>query len=384
MRHLKYIYIPLIVALLNSCAQPAEEIAFVILEGKIVDRESKTLILKKSTENAKYQGIEIPISDSGNFRYEMKKPEFIEEYELVFMDEHQKGVWRPIPFFPESDTIQFELYPMNRFDENQIRGSELSKRMKQLELGYSSTFESVYGKYYFQIDSLSRLENDNKQEIESLNNKIDSLNNEVISWKLAELSGNADLFSYIRFIELLKQMSEYQFPTERLDETLSIFKNRYPDHPYTTLSDNLLGGIKNIQVGGSYIDFVASDSSGNEVIISTLLNNRITLIDLWAPWCGPCIKKSQEVQKVYSEINPLGFDVVGVVGGIKNEDQYFNAIRKYNYPWNVLFELQDVNRIWEKYNISNSGGSQFLINEKGKIIAINPSIEQIKEAIGKS
>ncbi|XOV93952.1 MAG: TlpA family protein disulfide reductase [Bacteroidota bacterium] len=384
MKYFMYFIGLLVAVFFNCCSGTSDEKTYVILEGKVIDRESKALILKKTTEDTRYQGIEIPISDSGNFKFEMEKPEFIEEYELVFMDEYEDGAWRPISFFPESDTVRFELYPRERFDENQISGSELSKREEQLRIDYSSTFGFIFDDFYAQRDSLRKFDTDSEQ-IEILRSKIDSLYREVIHWRLAKCASNADLFSYIRFIELIKQSTEYKIPVEQLSKTQEIFRIKYPDHPYSTLSENLIEGVKSIHVGGNYIDFIASDSSGNEVILSTLIiNNNVTLIDLWAPWCGPCIKKSKEVQKVYSEINPMGFDVVAVVGGIKSEDQYFNALRKYNYPWPVLMELQNENRIWEKYNIDNSGGSQFLINAKGEILAINPSIEQIKEAIEKS
>lgn len=119
--------------------------------------------------------------------------------------------------------------------------------------------------------------------------------------------------------------------------------------------------------------------------VSSYINkNKLTLIDLWAPWCGPCIKKSRDVQEIYDEIKPKGFGVIAVIGGIEDEEQYYKAIQKYDYPWGMFMELQNKNQIWEKYNISKSGGSQFLIDRKGEIRAINPSTEEIKKILEES
>ena len=40
--------------------------------------------------------------------------------------------------------------------------------------------------------------------------------------------------------------------------------------------------------------------------------------------------------------------------------------------------LNDAEKIWAKYGIGNAGGEIFLIDEKGIIVAISPSIEEIR------
>lgn len=384
MKHFKIILALLITIVFGNCTRTPEEKPYVILKGEVLDRESQTLILKKSTEDARYQGVEIEISDSGYFEHKMDKPKFIEEYELVFKDEHLKGMWRPIPFYPENDTIRFELYPIQQFDKNKIYGSELSLRKKRLEAEYKSNFENRFKYWYSKMDSIQQGEPD-ANEMSRINNKLDSLNAQVINWQLSYFRDNPDIFSYTRFLELLKQAKDYQISFQSLNELYIIFSKEYPEHPYTRIAANTINGLNNIKVGGQYVDFTAPDSTGKEIAVSSYINkNNLTLVDLWAPWCGPCIKKSKAVQEVYDEIKPKGFDVIAVIGGIKDKDQYFQAIQKFDYPWIMLMELQDKNHIWEKYNIGNSGGSQFLINSNGEILAINPSIEQIKSFLEES
>ncbi len=46
-----------------------------------------------------------------------------------------------------------------------------------------------------------------------------------------------------------------------------------------------------------------------------------------------------------------------------------------------MFEINNQNKIWEKYNLSNSGGGVFVVNNQGIILAIDPSIEEIENIL---
>jgi hypothetical protein len=63
-----------------NCTSEKEKTCLLI--GKVVDRNSKTLILKKETEDSRSRDIEIQIDSSGFFKYELKF-QFVEAYELI-------------------------------------------------------------------------------------------------------------------------------------------------------------------------------------------------------------------------------------------------------------------------------------------------------------
>lgn len=48
------------------------------------------------------------------------------------------------------------------------------------------------------------------------------------------------------------------------------------------------------------------------------------------------------------------------------------------YPWMNLIELNDKAQIWSKYGIPNAAGSTFLVDNTGRILAINPSAEEVE------
>lgn len=102
---------------------------------------------------------------------------------------------------------------------------------------------------------------------------------------------------------------------------------------------------------------------------------------MWASWCAPCRVTSKSYIPIYEKYKDKGFVILGVANEFKNTNAFKKAIEKDKYPWLNLIELENINRIWDKYNISNSGGSTFLIDSKGVIVAINPDAEELDKIL---
>lgn len=352
------------------------------LTGKVIDRNSKTLILKKQTEDSEIRDIEIQIDSAGNFGYELKTT-FVEAYELIFKDELERGLWKPILFFPDNDTIKFTLYPMQMADSNKIVGSKLSLKEDLLN---QKIKEKYYDSFIFwsqKKDSLKALNETNSDYYKVVSYKIDSIYKEGALFELQCAGHEANIYGYSKFISILRiEKDRRLLPIDTLNKYHNLFLQRFPNHPYNLISQYRINGLINIKVGGNYVDFTAPDSTGKNITLSKYISkNKLTLIDLWAPWCRPCIQKSKKIVPIFEEFKDSGFGVIGVVGGISNKEQFVQAIKKYKYPWTVLSEISNKNDIWEKYSISKSGGSQFLVDNKGIILAINPEPYELREFI---
>ena len=154
------------------------------------------------------------------------------------------------------------------------------------------------------------------------------------------------------------------------------------DHPLIERAINLYSALSDeIKVGRQYVDVALTDGKNNYLKLSELVKEKkYIILDLWSPWCGPCIRKSKILKQKYSEIN-TNAQIIGVVGGISEIEKAENAINRLAYPWKSFVEISDRNQIWEKYGIANSGGAQFLINKDGKILAINPKLEELLKII---
>ena len=366
--------------LLSSCNLNKDKTCY--LTGKVINRNSTTLIIKKQTEDSRNRDIEIQIDSTGIFNYELGYA-FVEAYELIFKDELERGSWRPILFFPENDTIRFTLYSLQMADSNKIVGSKLSLKENLLNQKIKEIYYDQFNFWYQKKDSLEALNETNSDYAKVVSDKIDSIYKEVALFELRYTENEANLYGYCKFIRILRTEKDRKlFTFDTLNKYHNLFLKKIPNHPYNLISQYRIDGLKNIKVGGNYVDFTAPDSIGKNITLSNYISkNKLTLIDLWAPWCGPCIQKSKKKVSIFEEFKDLDFGVIGVMGGISSKEQFIQAIEKHKYPWTILSEISDKNNIWEKYSISKSGGSQFLVDNKGIILAINPTPDELRKII---
>ncbi|ESU25210.1 hypothetical protein FEDK69T_01790 [Flavobacterium enshiense DK69] len=329
--------------------------------------------------------IEIPVI-KGKFHYETKlqNPEAV----LLLLGEAKNGLGRIMELFLENETITLTIYPEKDFDKNMVQGGKLNaeyKKFKQNEkLKYISKIKQLN-------DSINVLNNTDKYDRETLLNlsskrklledKLKLIYAEHNEWKQKYINENPTIVSY-SFL-----LNELIYGKETID--INLAKNNYdklskanPKHPYNELALNMINAIDNIKIGKNYVDFSAPDLNGNIVNLSDKIKGRIVLLDLWSTWCSPCIEKSRTMVPVYNEYKNKGFTIIGVGGESKNTDRLTKFLEKEKWPWLNLVELDKQNKIWQKYSIGNGGGGgMFLIDDQGKIIAIDPTAEEVKKEL---
>ena len=388
------------------------------LKGTVINRDSKELLLVKETEDARFNAIEIPINEN-KFEYELKIP-VSEKYELIFSDEHSAGSWRPIAFFPENGTIEFILHDKEGYLKNKVIGGELNKKMSEFQEQRRAMFNPLIEPYYRAIDSLiesdkyysekaknlyakmkatkdrtellllykedARLENSGEKlstEGKAVNAKLDSINRIEKRWQNDYIKENINphslslIYSDLRNYEDLKSFIDLDF----ISNVLPLFSSKFPSHPTMRKAENMLNAIKTVKIGSKYIDFEAPTINGKSIKISEIIQGKVAFIDLWASWCGPCRASSISMISVYEKYKEKGFTIIGVACEYKNADAFKLAIERDKYPWQNLIEIDNQNKIWERYNIAGAGGRKFLVDSKGYIIAIDPTAEEVEKVL---
>ena len=120
-------------------------------------------------------------------------------------------------------------------------------------------------------------------------------------------------------------------------------------------------------VGQIAPDFTAKTPEGVSVSLKQSLG-KVTVIDFWASWCGPCRKENPSVVAMYNELHSKGLNIVGVS---LDDDaaEWKKAIAKDKITWTQISNLKKwKDPIAIQYNIEQIP-TTFLLDKTGKIIA---------------
>ena len=143
---------------------------------------------------------------------------------------------------------------------------------------------------------------------------------------------------------------------------------------------NVKAQPKNSGVGKFLPDIALPDTSGTIQRLSAQVG-KVVLIDFWASWCGPCRKSNPALLKIYQKYQGRDFEIFGVSLD-KSLPAWKNAINADNISW---LQVNDDGRTnggttdWQIMYIPTS----FLIDRQGKIVAIDPTVKQLKAYLKK-
>lgn len=389
------------------------------LTGTIINRNSDTLLVLPETEDPlRHEAIRIPIRNN-TFTVTLEVPEIM-CYNLIFQDELERGAWRRIDFFPEEGTTHFILYDTESSLRNTVSGGHLNAMMNAyvrmidslftpMRLPYTRQLDSLWNNdEYFSdtvrvINAMLRITTDDQErsrlfilrdkleregryfspEAEYLTYILDSIGRISMYWMEDYIRDHIDLFSYSLIYQSLKSYNPNRKTTDIpfLTEICKVFSARFPDHPYTLKCGEMLNAINKVRTGNHFIDFEAPTLDGTMVRISDSIRGKFALIDLWASWCGSCRGLSKSMIPVYRKYHDKGFTIIGIACEYRNTDNLKRALAQDQYPWLNLVELNNSNGIWNKYNISGSGGNTYLVNPEGIIIAIRPDAKELERLL---
>ena len=140
-----------------------------------------------------------------------------------------------------------------------------------------------------------------------------------------------------------------------------------------------LDSMSAIVIGKPAPNFSAPSPEGKTISLKESLG-KVTIIDFWASWCGPCRAENPNVVALYNEFHPQGLNIIGVSLD-KDAAKWKEAIAKDGLIWSHVSNL----KFWEdpiakQYNVQSIPAT-FILDEKGNIVAKDLRGEELRAKV---
>ena len=121
-----------------------------------------------------------------------------------------------------------------------------------------------------------------------------------------------------------------------------------------------------VELGQPFMDFTLQTKDGKDVNLAEIIkNNKVTMIDFWASWCGPCRHENPVVKAAYEKYHAKGLEIVGISVD-RNEAKWLEAVEEDALPYIQVRDAEgDVSNDYAVIYIP----SNFLYDQNGVMVA---------------
>ena len=124
--------------------------------------------------------------------------------------------------------------------------------------------------------------------------------------------------------------------------------------------------VQRVEVGGRAPNFKAVNLATNDsVSLRDEYRGSVTLVNIWATWCGPCIEEMPAIERLYQALGPRGFRVAAV--SIDEGDPA--DVRAFAQRLGITFDLlQDRTGLIQRTYQTTGVPESFLLDRDGVIV----------------
>ncbi len=133
--------------------------------------------------------------------------------------------------------------------------------------------------------------------------------------------------------------------------------------------------------GATINDFTQQALDGTEVsLMEEVKKNKITIIDFWASWCGPCRQEMPFMVQLYDQYNSAGLGIIGI--SLDNDhDAWQQATVSLGVKWPQMSDLKGwQNQVSSYFNVTAIPHT-IIVDQNGKILRRGLRGEQLQQFI---
>lgn len=167
--------------------------------------------------------------------------------------------------------------------------------------------------------------------------------------------------------------------TDRLRRIVDAYAAAHPGTEMATVMLDKVARYEKTAIGAPAPELEGETPDGTSIKLSENLG-KVTLIDFWASWCGPCISQLPDLHAVQDEFGERGLTIFGLSVDNKG-DRWKRAIERHNMLWLHASDLAG----WDSPNANRYNVTfvpyNVLLDAEGRIVAKNLHETELREKI---
>lgn len=263
-----------------------------------------------------------------------------------------------VPFFVEPGTIKIELpkdQALQRVSgtlcnqEWQIVSdtlTELSKKVNQIAMQLYS-------------GELNIEEQSKKQaQFEQLN---DNFKNFIYRMAKKNISNE---FGYF----VINYFEGEVLSADQRKELIQLMPQELRSRPLIRQMETELSQLQSTAAGSQINDILMADMNGKEQsILAEVKHHKLTILDFWASWCGPCRQAMPDVVRLYAQYKDKGLGIIGI--SLDNDKQaWTDAVKELGMTWPQVSDLKGWdNAAAQAFNI-RAIPHMMVLDQEGRIV----------------
>ncbi len=272
-----------------------------------------------------------------------------------------------VPIILENGTVKVE-FNKDTIQKSKISGTKNNDKFQS----YNDESQVVFKKMmkFQEANQQKMIEAQQLQDtvtINALMKQFNSFQDEMNQKSKAFIIKNPDAFISVLLLENFL-MRNYLPATEiktfydKLDKTITSTKSGKN-------VKKMLDSMNAVTIGNMAPNFSAPSPDGKVISLKESMG-KVTLIDFWASWCGPCRAENPNVVAMYKELHDKGLNIIGISLDKEGESsKWKEAIAKDGLTWNHISNLKHWKEpIAEMYGVKSIPAT-FLLDANGKIVA---------------
>jgi len=199
-----------------------------------------------------------------------------------------------------------------------------------------------------------------------------------------------------RFANLVSDMAEKNignefgyflltyYPEELINnETRSRLIRQLPaamqQRPAIRQMQEALGRAAKTAEGQTITDFRQPTLDGQELsLMQEVQKNRLTVVDFWASWCGPCRQETPFMIGMYNRLKDRGLGIVGI--SLDTDHQaWATATRQLSIPWPQMSDLKGWDNAAARHFNITSIPHTIVVDRQGRILRRGLRGEKLEE-----